>query len=150
MSVPLEEMGHELVDCCFPVGPEEVECDIVHALPVNVADGGMCCSEVDRESHAAAAAACVEYTNPRADLTSSDGDMCADLLQTRSPAAAAAACVGTTSPRAGLAIHDGSMDATAVCCVGQTGQPVDLPDRALYAACVDTYLPAVLTVRLSS
>ena len=95
-------------------------------------------------SCAATDAACVEYTNPCADLASSDGDMCADLLRTRPPAAAAAACVGTTSPRAGLAVRDGRMDATAVCCVGQTGQPVDLPDRALYAACVDTCLPAVL------
>ena len=58
--------------------------------------------------------------------------------------AVAATCVGTTSPHAGLAIRDGSMDATAVCCVGQTGQHIDLPDRVLYVACVDMCLPAVL------
>ena len=58
--------------------------------------------------------------------------------------------VGTTSPRAGLAVHDGSMDATAVCCVSQSRQPVDLPDRALYAACADTCLPAVLATVIAA
>ena len=107
-------------------------------------DGDMYADMSRSRSPAAAAAACVEYTYPHADLAVRAGNMCTDLSQTRSPAAIAAACVGTTSPCAGLAVRDGSMDEIAACCVGQTGQRVDLPDKALYAACVDTCLPAVL------
>ena len=29
LSVPLEETTHELLDCCFPAGPEGVTCDML-------------------------------------------------------------------------------------------------------------------------
>ena len=57
------------------MGPEGLECDMMHMLPVNVADEGMCCSEVDRGSRVAVAAACMDLTKPRAVLAPSAGNM---------------------------------------------------------------------------
>ena len=37
---------------------------MMHVLPVNVADKGMCCSDVDKGSCAAIVAACVDSTKP--------------------------------------------------------------------------------------
>ena len=39
-----EEMGHEFVNCCFPLGPEGIVCDMVNMLPVNASEESMVCS----------------------------------------------------------------------------------------------------------
>ena len=75
LSVPLEETVPEIVDCCFPAGPEGVEYDMLHVLHMNAADVGMCCTEVDRGSCAATIAAHVDLTEPCAVSTPPAGNM---------------------------------------------------------------------------